>query len=119
MFFIYGVGLFLWITLLEVGSKKSWEVFNLFETKNVVKLITRVVIVVAAMFMMSVLGVAGDRDYSRVVYFTIVVPFYYGIYILLYSKERDSWKEFLRIDKWNALALFGCVCVAFCSTIIK
>ena len=121
MFVLYAVAFVVWIMLMDVGAEKSWETFNIIKLKEFIRLVFRCLISGAVTYVGLVLifKFKGTFNPSGLYITPFAVCIYYFVHILFNSKYRESWKEFLKIDRWNLVSFLGCVVMGFSSTILS
>lgn len=120
MFFIYGASLVLWLMLLEVGAKKSWGPFNIGDPRELFSLFLRCAVAAFVVWIMTKIHTyKGTFDFHGALFAPFSAVFYYVVYILFGKKHRESWKEFLVVDRWNAAAMLGCLIMGFVSVILR
>lgn len=120
MFSMYGVGLVVWLMLMDVGVSRSWDSFNISQGKHFVFLIVRCAIAAVVVYLLVRFStIRGEINWPGAIFSPVGTVFYYSLYILFNKKRRESWKELLVLDRWNAVALVGCGGMAFCASIVK
>lgn len=117
MFVVYGASLVLWLMLMDVGAEKSWETVNIGKGKEFARMLVRLFVAgMFAWFLASFGGYEGKVNPAGAVFAPFSTAFYYGIYILFNRNKRESWKEYLKLDRWNVLVLAGCFITALVSS---
>lgn len=120
MFVIYAGSLVLWLMLMDVGAEKSWRAFNISEGKSLIQLLLRCgIAALITWFLVSFMKYEGRVDPSGAVIAPFSTAFYYAIHILFNRKHREHWREYLKVDRWNAVALLGCFVVALVSSVLR
>jgi len=118
MFVIYAAGLILWLMFMDVGAKKSWDVFNIGKGTNLSLLVARIII---AGLLTWVLTFIHEGKFNPDNMFTIPFAsmFYYVVHILFHHRDRANWKDYLKINRWNAYAMLGCLIAASSSVTLS
>jgi hypothetical protein len=121
MFFMYGIGLVIWLMLTDVGYEKSWKTFVISQRENFILFLIRCALATVITYLLLVLPghYSGEVNWSGYIFVPPGALFLYAIYILLGRKRRGNWKEYLEPDRWNAIAMVGCFVMALCSTILR
>jgi hypothetical protein len=107
--------------LMDVGAEKSWSSFNISEGKQLAKMIGRCITAGLITFLLLVLPGKHEGVFnpSGAILVPFITLFFYACHILFNKKHRESWKEYLKIDRWNLITLAGCVVVAFCAATLS
>jgi len=119
MLFIYGISLVLWFTLMDVAGEKSLKSMDLSTIFGLIMLFVRSAIAALATYIVHLFGRTGEFDLSGAIFAPLGALCFYCIYMLFHKKDRESWKEFFVVDRWNAIALLGCCMAAFASATLR
>lgn len=117
MLLFYGISIAIWLILMEVGSTQSWEIFNISKAKNFISVISICLITLLLVKIFQYAVKPKDMfNIQGLIWIPFETAFFYFVYIFIHKHKEHNPKE---INRWNLIALLGCLIMAFFSSTIS